>query len=74
MVEKQKIQEWQEEIRAIGASNPLRNFEINTFGQIDLERSHPGGYSQFITGGQTLLSNLVRDPLASSPCGRPCQL
>jgi hypothetical protein len=66
MVEKQKIQEWQEEIRAIGATNPLRNFEINTFGQIDLERSHPGGYSQFITGGQTLLSNLVRDPLAFS--------
>jgi len=66
MVEKQKIQEWQEEIRVIGAANPLKNFEINTFGQIDLERSHPGGYSQFITGGQTLLSNLVRDPLAFS--------
>lgn len=66
MVEKQKILEWQDQIRAIGASNPLTNFEINTFGQIDLERSHPGGYSQLITGGQTLLSNLVRDPLAFS--------
>jgi Rieske Fe-S protein len=57
---------WLEEIQAIGGSNPLRNFEPNTFGQIDLERSHPGGYSQFITGRPTLLSNLVRDPLAYS--------
>ena len=57
---------WREEILAIGKSNPLLNFEPNTFGQIDLERSHPGGISQFIGGGQTLLSNLVRDPLAFS--------
>ena len=57
---------WQEEIRAIGVTNPLINFESNSFGQIDLERSHPGGFSQFVTGGQTLLSNLVRDPLAFS--------
>ena len=57
---------WQEEIRAIGVTNPLTNFEANSFGQIDLERSHPGGFSQFITGRQTLLSNLVRDPLAFS--------
>ena len=57
---------WQEEIRAIGVTNPLTNFESNSFGQIDLERSHPGGFSQFITGRQTLLSNLVRDPLAFS--------
>ncbi|MEY4494598.1 MAG: hypothetical protein RL570_713, partial [Actinomycetota bacterium] len=57
---------WQEEIRAIGVTNPLTNFEVNSFGQIDLERSHPGGFSQFVTGRQTLLSNLVRDPLAFS--------
>ena len=57
---------WQEEIRAIGVTNPLTNFETNSFGQIDLERSHPGGFSQFVTGRQTLLSNLVRDPLAFS--------
>ncbi|MFM1957029.1 MAG: hypothetical protein RLZ41_428 [Actinomycetota bacterium] len=57
---------WQEEIRAIGVTNPLTNFEANSFGQIDLERSHPGGFSQFVTGRQTLLSNLVRDPLAFS--------
>ena len=57
---------WQEEIRAIGVTNPLTNFEANSFGQVDLERSHPGGFSQFVTGRQTLLSNLVRDPLAFS--------
>ena len=57
---------WLEEIQGFGGSNPLRNFEPNAFGQIDLERSHPGGYSQMITGRPTLLSNLVRDPLAYS--------
>lgn len=57
---------WFEEIQGFGGSNPLRNFEPNAFGQIDLERSHPGGYSQLITGRPTLLSNLVRDPLAYS--------
>ena len=57
---------WHEEISAVGVTNPLQNFEINNFGQIDLERSHPGGFSQFVTGRATLLSNLVRDPLAYS--------
>lgn len=66
MVAKEQWTKWQQEIRAIGVTNPLTNFEINSFGQIDLERSHPGGFSQFITGRQTLLSNLVRDPLAFS--------
>lgn len=66
MVPNEQLTKWQDEIRAIGGTNPLTNFEINTFGQIDLDRSHPGGFSQFVTGGQTLLSNLVRDPLAFS--------
>lgn len=57
---------WLEEVQNIGGNNPLRNFEASSFGQIDLERSHPGGYSQFITGRPTLLSNLFRDPLAFS--------
>jgi hypothetical protein len=57
---------WREEIAAIGVTNPLTNFELNSFGQIDLERSHPGGFSQFVTGRTTQLSNLVRDPLAFS--------
>ena len=66
MVAQEQWTKWQEEIRAIGVTNPLTNFEVNSFGQIDLERSHPGGFSQFVTGRQTLLSNLVRDPLAFS--------
>ncbi|MFM6939835.1 MAG: hypothetical protein ACKOUD_04380 [Rhodoluna sp.] len=57
---------WHDEIAAIGVTNPLTNFDSNTFGQIDLEKSHPGGFSQFVTGRPTLLSNLVRDPLAYS--------
>ncbi len=57
---------WEAELKAIGVTNPLANFELNAFGQIDLEKSHPGGFSQFVTGRQTLLSNLVRDPLAFS--------
>ena len=66
MVTKEQWANWRDEIRAIGVTNPLINFETNSFGQIDLERSHPGGFSQFVTGRQTLLSNLVRDPLAFS--------
>lgn len=66
MAELENWAKWQDEIRAIGVTNPLTNFETNSFGQIDLERSHPGGFSQFVTGRQTLLSNLVRDPLAFS--------
>lgn len=66
MADQNTFQKWREEISAIGVTNPLINFEVNSFGQIDLERSHPGGFSQFVTGRQTLLSNLVRDPLAFS--------
>ena len=66
MVTKEQWASWRDEISAIGVTNPLTHFETNTFGQIDLERSHPGGFSQFVTGGQALLSNLVRDPLAYS--------
>ncbi|MEY4434188.1 MAG: hypothetical protein RIR16_228 [Actinomycetota bacterium] len=54
------------EISSLGGQNSLRNFAPSSLGQIDLERSHPGGFSQFVTGKQTLLSNLVRDPLAFS--------
>jgi hypothetical protein len=57
---------WQAEIQSIGVTNPLINFERNTYGQIDLTQSHPGGFSQLTTGRATTLSNLVRDPLAFS--------
>ena len=57
---------WQNEIDALGVTNPLTNFSESTFGQIDLERAHPGGLAQFVSGGSAVLSNLVRDPLAYS--------
>lgn len=55
---------WIREIRDIGKTNGLTNFAFNEFGQIDLERSHPGGIAQFTSSGTSLLSNLVREPLA----------
>lgn len=55
---------WLNELENIGFTNPLRNFERNSFGQIDLTSAHPGGFSQFVGGGQTTLSNLVRDEQA----------
>ena len=55
-----------QEIRAIGLTNPLLFFEANAFGQIDLERAHPGGMAQFVSSRSATLSNLVRDPLAFS--------
>ena len=41
-------------------------FRDNSFGQINLDRAHPGGLAQFVTGRPALLSNLVRDPLSFS--------
>ena len=57
---------WIREIRDIGKTNGLINFAFNDFGQIDLERSHPSGIAQFTSSGTSLLSNLVREPLAFS--------
>ena len=57
---------WIREIRDIGKSNGLTNFEFNEYGQIDLDRAHPSGIAQFTASGTALLSNLVREPLAFS--------
>ena len=57
---------WIREIRDIGKTNPLTNFEVNEYGQIDLDRAHPNGIAQFTSTGTALLSNLVREPLAFS--------
>lgn len=54
------------ELDAIGGLNPLRNLQLDPYAQIDLERAHPGGLAQFVTAKPTMLSNLVRDPLAFS--------
>jgi len=55
---------WIREIRDIGKTNGLTNFAYNDYGQIDLERAHPSGIAQFTSSGTSLLSNLVREPLA----------
>jgi hypothetical protein len=57
---------WASEIKQIGCSDPLSHFRDNSFGQINLDRAHPGGLAQFVTGRPALLSNLVRDPLSYS--------
>jgi hypothetical protein len=57
---------WSREIRAIGFSNPLLNFEPNNIGQVDLERAHPSGLAQLSSNRSAVLSNLFRDPLAFS--------
>lgn len=57
---------WLSEIKQIGCSDPLSHFRENSYGQINLERAHPGGLAQFVTGRPALLSNLVRDPLSFS--------
>ena len=57
---------WQRELESIGVTNPLVNFERSSYGQIDLAQSHPGGFSQFVAGGTTTLSSLVRDPQSFS--------
>ena len=57
---------WVDEIRAIGGTNPLLNFEVNHFGQLDLQRAHPGGIAQFVSSKSALLSNLYREPLTFS--------
>ena len=58
--------DWIREIRDIGKTNGLTNFAVNEFGQIDLDRAHPSGIAQFTSTGTSLLSNLVREPLAFS--------
>lgn len=55
--------EWRAEIQAIGVTNPLLNYEFDSFCQIDLDRAHPGGMAQFAATGASTLTNLVRDPL-----------
>jgi len=55
---------WVREIRDIGKTNGLTNFSVNDFGHIDIDRAHPGGIAQFTSSGTSLLSNLVREPLA----------
>ena len=60
------IRAWREELMGIGGTNPLISFELSSFGQVDLARSHPGGLAQLVTSRNTTLSNLVRDGVAQA--------
>ena len=40
-----------DELRSVGFTNPLLNFEPSTYSQIDLDRAHPGGIAQLVSGG-----------------------
>ena len=59
-------EQWFLEINQIGGTDPLSHFRDNSYGQVNLEKAHPGGLAQFVTGRPTLLSNLIRDSLSFS--------
>jgi hypothetical protein len=59
-------EQWFLEINQIGGTDPLSHFKDNSYGQVNLEKAHPGGLAQFVTGRSTLLSNLIRDSLSFS--------
>ena len=59
-------EQWFSEINQIGGTDPLSHFRDNSYGQVNLEKAHPGGLAQFVTGRPTLLSNLIRDSLSFS--------
>ena len=57
---------WQQDRLAIGGQNPLTNFELSTFGFVDLSRAHPGGLAQLVSAHETRIGNLVRDGVAQA--------
>ena len=62
----QQLALWKEQLSSIGGTNPLTSFELSTFGQVDLARSHPGGLAQLVSARSTTIGNLVRDGVAFS--------
>jgi hypothetical protein len=56
--------EWRAELVSLGGRSPLVHFDDTARSRIELSTTHPGGLAQFITGKNTLLSNLIRDDLA----------
>ena len=61
-----RVRAWRDELQGIGGTNPLISFELSSFGQVDLARSHPGGLAQLVSSRSTTLSNLVRDGVAQA--------
>lgn len=66
MERQQLLNQLTSELGAIGGANPLFNFEVSSFGQIDLARSHPGGLAQLTGSRSSTISNLVRDGVAQA--------
>ncbi|MEY3561446.1 MAG: hypothetical protein RL068_598 [Actinomycetota bacterium] len=62
----EQLRIWREELSGIGGTNPLSAFDLSSFGQVDLARSHPGGLAQLVSSRSTTLSNLVRDGVAQA--------
>ena len=66
-VERNELLElWHKQRLSIGGTNPLVQFELSSFGQVDLSRSHPGGLAQLASARSSSISNLVRDGVAQS--------
>jgi hypothetical protein len=66
-VERNELLElWHKQRLSIGGTNPLVQFELSSFGQVDLSRSHPGGLAQLASARSSTISNLVRDGVAQS--------
>ena len=66
-VERNELLElWHKQRLSIGGTNPLVQFELSSFGQVDLSRSHPGGLAQLASARISTISNLVRDGVAQS--------
>ena len=61
-----ELEKWHEELSALGGINPLISFEASSFGQVDLNRAHPGGLAQLVSARTTTITNLVRDGVAQS--------
>ncbi len=56
--------QWRAELGELGGLSTLLHFDDSPRTRIELSTTHPGGLAQFITGKNTLLSNLIRDDLA----------
>ena len=66
-VERNELLElWHKQRLSIGGTNPLVQFELSSFGQVDMSRSHPGGLAQLASARSSSISNLVRDGVAQS--------
>lgn len=55
---------WRAELAGVGGRSPLLFFVDDPTTRLELSTTHPGGLARFITGANTLLSQLIRDDIA----------